>query len=163
MSAQELEKIAENIHQLEQMKANGVMPADLADASIAALKKELATYRAELIGGGAIAQGDGSGSTAVGKGGVLVSGNVHANSDIILGEQTINYYGPEPRTGDEALSVYCRALMQSVSSLPLRGVDVRANDPVVRGNNIKLASVYLDLDTTSVVKKDNKQDKRGRK
>ena len=64
----EREKIEANIQKLEELKAAGSMPADLADASIAALKKELATYTAQLEGDGAIAQGDGAKS--VGKGGI---------------------------------------------------------------------------------------------
>jgi len=73
----EIEKIEENIRQLEKMKADGIMPAAVADASIAALKKERATYQAQVQGGGASAQGDGA--TAIGQQGVGVNGGVSSS------------------------------------------------------------------------------------
>ena len=40
----EINKIQNNIVRLETLKRNGLMPADLADASILALRKQLAMY-----------------------------------------------------------------------------------------------------------------------
>lgn len=73
----EIEKIEESIRQLEAAKASGAIPAAVADASIAALKKERATYQAQVQGGGASAQGDES--TAIGQQGVGVKGSVSSS------------------------------------------------------------------------------------
>lgn len=73
----EIEKIEESIRQLEKMKVDGSMPAELADASIEALKTRRATYQAQVQGGGASAQGDKS--TAIGQQGVGVDGSVSSS------------------------------------------------------------------------------------
>ncbi len=88
----EREKIEANIQKLEELKAAGSMPADLADASIAALKKELATYTAQLEGDGAIAQGDGAKS--VGKGGISV-GDIHES---VVNTGTVNLFFAQYQT-----------------------------------------------------------------
>ena len=129
-------KIEENIRQLEQMKASGVMPPELADASIAALREKLATYSAENEGDGAIAQG--TNAKAVGKGGVMVGDNFQGNI----------YQGEDPAEEEKRLAIYRLWVMQTTSSLPLRGVDVGASDPTGDQKAIGLANVYVDLDTT---------------
>jgi len=127
----DIQKIKKDIRRLEEMKANGSMPADLADVSISALEKQLAAYSAKPEGDGAIAQG--TGAKAVGKDGILIEGNV--------------YMGPEPENPEEALAIYRRVLANQTNSLPLRGVDVGASDPGSSQAQIGLVNVYVDLVT----------------
>ena len=133
----EIQKIEENIRKLEELKQNGLIPAEVADASVLALQKQLHTYQAELKGNGAIAQGDGA--TAVAKGGVLIEGSFQGNI----------YVGEQPENDEQALMIYRRMVLQTTSSLPLRGVDVGASDATQTQNVIGLANVYVDLDTTT--------------
>ena len=76
----EIAKIEETIRNLQKLKEQGVLPAEQADTSIAALKHQLASYSAQLEGDGGLAQG--AGAKAVGRDGILIEGNV--------------YMGPEP-------------------------------------------------------------------
>ncbi len=132
----EINNIQNDIARIEKLKQDGFIPADLADTSIAALRKQLATYQAELKGHGAIAQGDGA--KAVGKGGVLIEGSFQGNI----------YVGEQPEDDEQALMIYRRMVMQATSSLPLRGVDIGASDATQSQSVIGLANVYVDLDTT---------------
>ena len=129
----EREKIEESIRQLEQMKTSGVMPPELADASIAALKAQLVTFAASLEGDGAIAQGDNS--LAVGAGGVGIRGDVHGNL-------TIN--PPPPGASPAELrAAYLNHLFENVSQLQLSGIDPKtASDAEARLN---LGAVYTAL------------------
>lgn len=127
----DIQKIKENIRQLEDLKSKGLLKAELADVSIAALKEKLPSSSAKLEGDGAIAQG--AGAKAVGKDGILIEGNV--------------YLGPEPQDPQEALAIYRHVLAAQTNSLPLRGVDVGASDPGSGSARLGLVNVYVDLDT----------------
>ena len=48
-------------------------------------------------------------------------------------------------------------LCANTENLPLRGVDVGASDPATANKPIGLVNVYVDLNTTSVIKKEDKQ------
>jgi len=89
----ERKKFEETIKSLEDLKAKGLMPAEQADASIAALKAKLANYSASLDGDGGIAQG--AGSTAIGKGGIGAEGDV---TDSILNTGTLNLFFSQYQT-----------------------------------------------------------------
>ncbi len=71
----EIAKIEETIRNLQKLKEQGVLPAEQADTSIAALKHQLASYSAKLEGDGGLAQG--AGAKAVGRDGILIEGNVY--------------------------------------------------------------------------------------
>ena len=147
----EREKIEESIRQLEAANASGTLSASVVEASIAALKAQLVTFDAKLEGDGAIAQG--TNAKAVGKGGVLVEGDFTGNI----------YQGEDPAEDDKRLAIYRRWLMQTTSSLPLRGVDVGASDPTGNQKAIGLANVYVDLDTsTQIAKKDLENLRKGK-
>ena len=134
------EQLQENIRQLEAARTSGVLPASVAEASIAALKKELATFDAQLEGPGAIAQG--AQAKAVGKYGILIEGSFTGNI----------YQGEDPDEDEKRLAIYRQMVMKTASSLPLRGVDVGASDPSQAQKAIGLANVYVDLDATQQVK-----------
>jgi hypothetical protein len=104
------------------------------------LKAKLAAYEAKLIGEGAIAQG--TNAKALGKNAILVEGNFIGNI----------YQGADPAEDEKRLATYRRWVLQSTSSLLLRGVDVGASDPAQAQKAIGLANVYVDLDTTQQVK-----------
>jgi len=131
----EKEKILENIHQLEQLKAAGAMPVELVDASIAALQAQLTTFTALVEGDGVVAQG--AGAKGVAKGGILVEGNFQGNI----------YLGEDPAEDEKRLAIYLRMVRQATANLPLRGVDVGVSDPTQAQQSIGLANVYVDLDT----------------
>jgi len=127
----EAEKLQEKIKQLEK--------------ELAKLKKasKPAKSKAKVKGGGAVAQG--TKAKAVGQNGILIEGGV--------------YIGAQPKNDAQALTIYRRVLMQTTSSLPLRGVDVGVSDPTATQKPLGLANVYIDLDTTSKVGKHRKTKK----
>ena len=132
----EREKIEANIRQLEQLKASGGMPSELADASIAALKKELTTYNAKLEGDGSIAQGQDAFS--VGKDGLGIKGNL--NGDLVTGFKIV--LGPEKKSlpHPEALARYLENLVATHQLLRLQGI--RAGDQPL---SVLLEKVYVSL------------------
>lgn len=83
----ERKKLEATLKSLEDLKAQGLIPAVQADASIEALSAQLATYSAHLDGDGGIAQG--TGNTAVGKDGIGAGGDV---TDSILNTGTLNLF-----------------------------------------------------------------------
>ncbi len=102
------------------------------------LKAELAALQkaqAKASEGSAVAQGQDA--KAVATGGTLIEGSV--------------YIGKETEDPAEALNIYRRVLVQTTTSLPLRGVDVGASDPTGEQKSIGLANVYVDLDTKTPV------------
>ena len=101
------------------------------------LTGQKAILTAQLTGDGAIAQGPGA--KAVGQNGILVEGDFYGNI----------YRGEDPSEDEKRLAVYCRWVMQSTASLPLRGVDVGTSDPTSHQESIGLVNVYVDLDTTT--------------
>lgn len=121
--------------ELEEIKAE---VETLKEGSLAyrLLREWQASLEAQLTGDGVIAQG--AGAKAVGKGGVMVGDNFQGNI----------YMGEDPAEDEKRLAVYRRWVMQTTSSLPLRGVDVGASDPTGEQKAIGLANVYVDLDTT---------------
>lgn len=131
----EARKIQDDITRLEKLKQDEVMPADLADASIAALQKQLALYQAQLEGDGSIAQGDNA--KAVGKGSILIEGGFQGNV----------YVGEQPEDDEQALRIYRRMVMRMTSNLPLRGIDIGVSDATHSSSALALANVYVDLDT----------------
>jgi formylglycine-generating enzyme required for sulfatase activity len=133
----EIQTIEKNIRKLEKMKKDGLMPAELANASIDALKTKRVTYQAQLQGDGVISQG--GGAKAVGKGGILVGDNFQGSI----------YVGKQPEDEEQALMIYRHMMIRTTSSLPLRGLDVGASDATQTQNVIRLANVYVDLDTTT--------------
>jgi formylglycine-generating enzyme required for sulfatase activity len=104
----------------------------------------LASYEALLFGSGAIAQG--AGAASAGEGGVAVSGVV--SGSVIMGNV---YHGPPTTDPDEALRIYRQVLLSACCHLPLRGVDLEASDPAAAQQQFSLADVYVDLDTTTRV------------
>ncbi len=147
----EIERINENILHLVAAKASGAIPAAVADASIAALKKERATHEAQLTGDGAVAQGDGA--KAVGKNGILIEGSFQGNI----------YMGGEIKDNARALEIYRHMIRRSTSNLPLRGVDVGAADPSQAQQSIGLANIYVDLNTTTHIREDDLENLRNGK
>ncbi len=134
----EIRKIEESIRQLQTARESGALSPEVAEASIRALEAQKATYQAQLTGGGGIAQGPGA--KAVGAGGVLIEGNV--------------YLGEKPQDTARALEIYRRMMMQTTANLPLRGIDIGASDPSAGQRPLRLANVYIHLDTTTLVPKE---------
>jgi formylglycine-generating enzyme required for sulfatase activity len=141
------EKIEENIRQLEALKASGAMPIDLADASIAALKEKLATYDAELDGGGAIAQGQDS--MAVGQDSIGIRGGVsgvftRGDGNQIIQNPTI-IVNPVPQdarslSSQDALRYYLENIIAAHQHLRLQGI--RAGSQPL---SVALEKVYVSL------------------
>lgn len=140
----EIEKIEESISQLEKLKADGVMPAVVADASIAALKKEIATYQAKVQGGGAIAQG---GAKAAGERAVM---NERGIQDAVVntGDNVEINIGTQPRAKTTSLrEAYLNFVLEQVSPLALSGV-VRQSQSEAE-IRLDLISIYTALCVSS--------------
>ncbi|WP_089936070.1 NACHT domain-containing protein [Candidatus Entotheonella palauensis] len=93
------------------------------------------TMRADLRGSGAIAQG--TGSQAVGQGGIAITGNV--------------YFGPPTQDPERALAIYRRVLMESCRHLTLRGLDMAESDVSDAPRRLDLHQIYVDLLTATPV------------
>ena len=129
----------------------------LTHSDYAAMLADMGATTAELHGSGAIAQGDGA--KAVSAGGVLVEGNVGGGISI-----TNNRYDGPPPTDDTAKRhIYLKVLARMVSRLPMRTFDAGQSSATGAQQEINLANVYTELDTTTQVEderaKENK-DKR---
>ncbi len=129
--------------QLRRAYQDGTLDEDTYHAFIAALDAQV---QATVSGSGAAAQ---LGSAAATTGGVAVGGDVHGSI----------YVGPPPQDDAEALAIYRRVLAQACSRLPLRGVDVGAADANVTQEPLGLSNVYVDLDTTTQVQQDDKEER----
>lgn len=141
----DIQKIEETIRNLQSLKEQGLLPADQADASIAALKNQLATYHAALNGDGAIAQGQNA--KAVGKDGVLIDGDM-TDSVFIKGDSNEVYVGSQPRARKESLrESYLTYMLELTSPLALSGV-VRQSASEAE-TRLDLSAVYTALRTTS--------------
>jgi hypothetical protein len=103
--------------------------------------------QAKLDGSGAIAQGEGA--TSAGEHSIAVGGSV--GGSVIMGNV---YHGPPTTDPDEALRIYRQVLLSACCNLPLRGVDLEASDPTVAQQHFSLADVYVDLDTTTQVERE---------
>ena len=146
----------------EQEKLRGKLPDEVLEVTLAALrarrdslKKALGlrsgpSYQAELHGSGAVAQGPGA--VAAGEGGIAVGGDVHGDV----------YVDRPPKNHAEALNIYRRVLVQTMGRLPLRGIDIGASDPRSGRQHLKLASVYVELNTKTQVPRGEEELKRGR-
>lgn len=138
----DIQKIEETIRKLKSLKEQGLLPAEQADTSIAALQKQLATFQAEMQGDGAIAQGDGS--TAVGQQGIGVGGSV--SGDVLgIGATKLeqNFYGDKsvkPLPLPEALQHYLNNIIATHQHLRLQGI--RAGSQPL---SVSLEKVYVSL------------------
>ena len=139
---EEIKILRDTINRLKELSGKD----DSSRSSIANLERELRKYERELRGSGAIAQGDGA--KAVGRGSIIIKGNVSGGNIIV---------GDAPRSDAEALSVYCRELVESSSLLPLSDIDIGATDPTDRGTAISMEVVYIDLNTTSLDEEDKEK------
>lgn len=137
-------KLEDAIHSLEDLKASGLMPAEQADASLASLRKQLATRfaQAEIQGGGAIALGNGAKS--VGEKGVMVEGGV--GGDVVTGtkiEKIEVIIGNAKRKSlpfPEALAQYLNNIITAHQALRLQGI--RAGSQPL---SVALEKVYVSL------------------
>ncbi len=144
MSTQdEIRDIKEKIRQLEALKDAGAMPEDLADASIAALRAQLATYQAQVNGGGAAAQGPNA--SAVGKQGVGIGGNA-TNNNIYTGDTHI-HLGEDASDPAALETAYLTTLMAQAGQLSLEGIDPQAASEAEK--RLSLGAVYTALLTLS--------------
>ena len=123
------EKLADDILRLEELKANGVMPADLADRFITELRQRQVAYEARIEGDGAIAQ---SGAKAVGAGGILVEG------DLVFNQGRTHSSKPLPL--NQALNHYLDNLIAAHEHLRLQGI--RAGSQPL---SVALEKVYVSL------------------
>lgn len=141
-SAEEIKKLEDAIRSMEELKAKGLLPAEQADASISALKNQLATHQAELDGNGAIAQGPGA--KAVGQDGVLIEGGVNGN--LLIGakieklEVIIENAKKKSLPFPEALAKYLTNIITNHQSLRLQGI--RAGSQPL---SVALEKVYVSL------------------
>jgi formylglycine-generating enzyme required for sulfatase activity len=124
------EKVKEDIRRLEELKANGIMPADLAERLIAELHQKQAVYNTKLEGSGANAQGDYA--KAVGAGGIFV------DRDLIINRGEVQSSKPLP--ANEALCYYLDNLIAEHKHLHLQGI--RAGSQPL---SVALEKVYISL------------------
>ena len=127
------------------LDAAGIIHAALAAADARtlsdALARELAALRAlprfqvALTGDRNVVAQAASGGVAIAGQHVTIVGNVYA--------------GPPAQTADEALAIYRRVLAHTLGNLSLRGLDVATSDAAGDAKRMDLASVYVDLDTTT--------------
>lgn len=100
---------------------------------------------ARLEGDGAIAQGEGA--IAVGKGGVYIGGNVSQMVQITI-QQFLGNQESEERKGDMRQR-YLAFVAKQANLLPWAQVTTQHADPS-QGENLRLADVYINLDTTEL-------------
>ncbi len=89
-------------------------------------------------------------------GGAVVLGDVRVKyGDFIGRDQVINVYPSQPKPDLTPLrEAYLRHVADRCERLPLRGVDVQAGDATARPERPCLAHVYVDLDTTTQMGKE---------
>ena len=100
---------------------------------------------ARLEGDGAIAQGEGA--VAVGKGGMYIGGNVSQIVQITI-QQFMGNQDSEERKGDMRRR-YLSFVAKQANLLPWAQVTTQQADPG-QGENLHLADVYINLDTTEL-------------
>jgi formylglycine-generating enzyme required for sulfatase activity/energy-coupling factor transporter ATP-binding protein EcfA2 len=100
---------------------------------------------AKLEGDGAIAQGEGA--IAVGKGGMYIGGNVSQIVQITI-QQFLGNLQDEERKGD-VRHRYLGFVAKQANLLPWAQVTTQQADPG-QGENLHLADVYINLDTTEL-------------
>jgi formylglycine-generating enzyme required for sulfatase activity len=162
----ELDALLEKLGALQQ--AGQVLPEEGKCWFEETIQRELAelnssvTYTAMLTGDGAIAQGEGA--KAVGKGGVLISGNATGNT-IVTGNNNMINQIPEKGVSPKALrSAYLRCLFDRVSPVALTGVDRKsASEAEVRLNLSAIYTALMTLSTETEAKRvppvDNKNER----
>ncbi|NPA93219.1 MAG: NACHT domain-containing protein, partial [Chloroflexi bacterium] len=112
---------------------------------VRSVNQALTRYQAELHGNGAVAEGEGA--KAVGSGGMLVEGDYHQIVRI-----TINQFlgrATEEAAEDDLLRRYLDAAARQANLLPWAKVTTDYADPA-GGEGLRLADVYIDLDTTEL-------------
>jgi formylglycine-generating enzyme required for sulfatase activity len=129
LSHEETSKLKAAIKAQEDLR--GILPDEQVDANIASLQEKLA----------------GKGSMKLEPRSVAVSGNLQ-RSVVMTGDI---YTGEPPKNEKEALAIYCRVLMSSVETLPMRGIDIGASDPESGRKRLSIANVFVDLDTKSQI------------
>ena len=100
---------------------------------------------AKLDGDGAIAQGEGA--VAVGKGGMYIGGNVNQLVQVTV-QQFLGDREPEAQKGD-VRRLYLSFAARQANLLPWAQVTTQQADPG-QGENLHLADVYINLDTTEL-------------
>ena len=139
----QITKIQKAIEQAEALR--GILPDEQIETMLAGLRTSLTQFRAQLSGGGTIAQ---DGSTAVGAGGVNIGGN--AGNISIVNNQ---YAGKPPKDEAEARRIYLEVTAQLVSRLPLGAFDANEANPNAAPRRVQLDDVFILLDTTTQVPK----------
>jgi formylglycine-generating enzyme required for sulfatase activity len=82
-------------------------------------------------------------------GGAVILGNLTVPHGDFVGRDKIIINPPAPGPRPDALrAAYLRHLTERCGWLPLRGVDVGASDPRRAAQPLRLAKVYVELDTT---------------
>ncbi len=103
-----------------------------------------ATYHAVVKGSGVVAQG--KGAIAAGAGAVVIGGSAQVHGGVHVSHPPSD----EPkRAAEEAIAAYCVWIARQHAGLPLRGIDLGASDATSADKPLRLASVYVDLATTS--------------
>ncbi|MCP5098576.1 MAG: SUMF1/EgtB/PvdO family nonheme iron enzyme [Chloroflexi bacterium] len=84
--------------------------------------------------------------------GSTITGTVAAGGDVAGRDIVRNvYYGKPTDDPVAALHIYRRVLVQSSGQLPLRGVDIGASSPTSKQTAMRLAQVYVALNTTAQI------------
>jgi formylglycine-generating enzyme required for sulfatase activity len=115
------------------------------EALVKAVSQAADQNLANLRGGGAIAQG--TGAKAVGQNGILVEGSFHKIVQITI-NQFITQGKPKSEKGDSRRK-YLELTASQANLLPWTKVTTEYASPE-HGENLNLADVYIDLDTTEM-------------
>jgi formylglycine-generating enzyme required for sulfatase activity len=124
-----------------------VLPDDQLNALLFEKLEQLTRTQATLSGQGAIGQDGGTAAAATAPGATAI-GRVEGNV----------YLGPATADPVEALRIYRRVLFQSGGQLPLRSIDINAGEAERRQEQVGLAGVYINLNTTRQVPVKGKRD-----
>ncbi|MFN7954923.1 MAG: SUMF1/EgtB/PvdO family nonheme iron enzyme [bacterium] len=102
------------------------------------------TYHAVVKGSGVIAQG--KGAIAAGPGAVVIGGSAQVHGGVHVNHPPSD---EATRAADDAIAAYRVWIARQHAGLPLRGIDLGASDATSADKPLRLASVYVDLATTS--------------
>ncbi|MCP4935125.1 MAG: SUMF1/EgtB/PvdO family nonheme iron enzyme [bacterium] len=142
---QELQQIEKAISDLNKM--TGILSAEKIADSIAELEQQQAKISLQLGNQSIAVVGDHN--TAIGSGGVNVSGQV--GGSIITNFKGNLYIGGKPDNNEQAIAIYQEYVARTNSRISLRGIDVKASDPTADSKPLALADLYIDLDTDNLV------------
>lgn len=126
---------------------------DALGAAQAALGEQWADFEEKLAGE---LERMGGGLRVETGGGAVVFGDVKMQYGDFVGRDKFEYHyhaAPEPPDVTPLREAYLRQVIARAKQLPLRGVDIGAGDPS-RAKRIRLAQVYVDLDTKTEVMSD---------